>query len=275
MGTTLREIIYAIGGGIPRNRRFKAAQLGGPSGGCLPAKYLDLPIDYDSVKQVGAIMGSGGMIVMDESTCMVDIARYFLDFTQSESCGKCVPCRVGTRHMLDILTRICAGRGKMEDLDELERLGDAHQVRLAVRAGADGPQPGADHAPVLPRRIRGAHPLGALPGLGLRGAGRLALCPRLSGPRERSAVRGTDRRRAHGGGGRRDPAAQPVRLGLRPRLRPPLRAPLPPRRVGRAAGDPRAEALRRRSCRRVGAARLSRPPPAKRRSPWSARGRPG
>ncbi len=122
MGTTLRQIIFDIGGGIPKNRRFKAAQLGGPSGGCLPAQYLDLPIDYDSVKQAGAIMGSGGLIVMDENTCMVNIARFFLEFTQSESCGKCVPCRVGTRHMLDILVRICSGQGRMEDLDELERL---------------------------------------------------------------------------------------------------------------------------------------------------------
>ncbi len=178
MGTTLREIIYAIGGGIPRNRRFKAAQLGGPSGGCLPAKYLDLPIDYDSVKQVGAIMGSGGMIVMDESTCMVDLARYFLDFTQSESCGKCVPCRVGTRHMLDILTRICAGAGKMEDLDELERLGTHIKSASLCGLGQTAPNPGADDAPLLPRRIRRAHPLGILPGLRLRGAGRLALCPR-------------------------------------------------------------------------------------------------
>ena len=141
MGTTLREIIYSIGGGIPRNRRFKAAQLGGPSGGCLPPKYLDLPIDYDSVKQVGAIMGSGGMIVMDESTCMVDLARYFLDFTQSESCGKCVPCRVGTRHMLDILTRICAGHGKIEDLDELERLGTHIKSASLCGLGQTAPNP--------------------------------------------------------------------------------------------------------------------------------------
>lgn len=133
MGTTLRQIIYTIGGGIPKNRRFKAAQMGGPSGGCLPAEYLDLPIDYDSVKQVGAIMGSGGLIVMDESTCMVDVARYFLEFTQNESCGKCVPCRIGTRHMFDILTRICAGQGKMEDIDELEQL--ARHIKSASLCG--------------------------------------------------------------------------------------------------------------------------------------------
>ncbi|MFO8006722.1 MAG: NADH-ubiquinone oxidoreductase-F iron-sulfur binding region domain-containing protein [Candidatus Brocadiia bacterium] len=133
MGTRLREIVFDIGGGIWGDRKFKAVQLGGPSGGCLPAQYLDMPVDYESVKELGAIMGSGGMIVMDENTCMVDIARYFLEFTQSESCGKCVPCRVGTRHMLDILERICAGQGRMEDLDELERL--ARHVKSASLCG--------------------------------------------------------------------------------------------------------------------------------------------
>jgi len=141
MGTTLREIIYAIGGGIPKNRRFKAAQIGGPSGGCLPPKFLDLPIDYESVKQAGAIMGSGGLIVMDENTCMVNIARYFLEFTQSESCGKCVPCRVGTRHMLDILDRIASGEGRMEDLDELERLGRHVKESSLCGLGQTAPNP--------------------------------------------------------------------------------------------------------------------------------------
>ncbi len=109
MGTTLREIIFDIGGGIPGGRKFKAAQMGGPSGGCIPAKYLDRGIDYDSVQQIGAIMGSGGLIVMDENTCMVDIARYFLEFVQAESCGKCTPCRVGTKKTLQILQAICRG----------------------------------------------------------------------------------------------------------------------------------------------------------------------
>lgn len=122
MGTTLREIVYDIGMGIPDGKAFKAAQMGGPSGGCVPAQHLDVPIDYDSVKDVGAIMGSGGLIVMDENTCMVDLARYFLAFTQSESCGKCTPCRVGTRDMLTILERICAGNAELKDLDRLERL---------------------------------------------------------------------------------------------------------------------------------------------------------
>jgi NADH-quinone oxidoreductase subunit F len=141
MGATLREMIYDIGGGIPNNRPFKAAQLGGPSGGCLPMKYLDLPIDYDSVKDAGAIMGSGGLIVMDESTCMVNIARYFLEFTQAESCGKCAPCRVGTRHMLDILDRISCGEGKVEDLDELEQLAVHIQEASLCGLGQSAPNP--------------------------------------------------------------------------------------------------------------------------------------
>ena len=124
MGTTLRKIVFDIGGGIENDGNFKAAQMGGPSGGCIPQRYLDSEIDYDSVQQIGAIMGSGGLIVMDESTCMVDIARYFLDFTQSESCGKCTPCRVGTKKMLKMLQAICAGKAEMEDLDQLQTLGE-------------------------------------------------------------------------------------------------------------------------------------------------------
>ncbi len=133
MGATLRQVVFGIGGGVPEGRRFKAAQMGGPSGGCVPEQFLDLPIDYDSLKGIGAIMGSGGMIVMDDETCMVDVARYFLEFVQSESCGKCVPCRVGTRHMLDILRAICAGRGREEDLDKLEAL--AKEVKTASLCG--------------------------------------------------------------------------------------------------------------------------------------------
>jgi len=141
MGATLRQIIFDIGGGIPKNRRFKAAQMGGPSGGCVPAQYLDLALDYDSVKKIGAIMGSGGLIVLDENTCMVDIARFFLEFTQSESCGKCVPCRVGTRHMLDILQRICAGEGREGDIEALERLAlDVKQSSLCG-LGQTAPNP--------------------------------------------------------------------------------------------------------------------------------------
>jgi NADH-quinone oxidoreductase subunit F len=141
MGATLREIIYDIGGGIPRGRKFKGAQMGGPSGGCVPARYLDLPIDYDSVKQVGAIMGSGGLIVMDEATCMVDIARFFTDFCQKESCGKCAPCRVGTRRMLEILTRITQGQGEMEDIDRLQELGEMIKEASLCGLGQTAPNP--------------------------------------------------------------------------------------------------------------------------------------
>ena len=133
MGVTLREMVFDIGGGIPGKRAFKAAQMGGPSGGCVPAKFLDLAIDYESVKAVGAIMGSGGLIVMDDRTCMVDTARFFLDFIRQESCGKCVPCRVGTQHMYDILDRICHGQGRPEDLDTLEEL--ARHVKSASLCG--------------------------------------------------------------------------------------------------------------------------------------------
>ena len=122
MGTTLREVVEEIGGGIPHGKKFKAAQTGGPSGGCIPASLIDTPIDYDSLLSIGSMMGSGGLIVMDETTCMVDIARFFLEFTVDESCGKCTPCRIGTRRLLEILDKIIAGNGEMEDIDRLEEL---------------------------------------------------------------------------------------------------------------------------------------------------------
>jgi ferredoxin len=122
MGISLRDIIYGIGGGIPEGREFKAVQIGGPSGGCIPKELLDLAVDYESLKSAGSMMGSGGLIVMDEDTCMVDIALYFLKFTQDESCGKCAPCRVGTRQMAEILGQIKRGQGTPEDLVRLENL---------------------------------------------------------------------------------------------------------------------------------------------------------
>ncbi|NLV17592.1 MAG: NADH-quinone oxidoreductase subunit NuoF [Syntrophomonadaceae bacterium] len=122
IGIPLRDVIYKVGGGIKGDRQFKAVQMGGPSGGCIPAGYLDTPVDYESIMALGAIMGSGGMVVMDETTCMVDIARYFLDFTQKESCGKCVQCRIGTKRMLEVLERICEGQGKPGDIELLEEL---------------------------------------------------------------------------------------------------------------------------------------------------------
>jgi len=122
MGIPIKDIIYKIGGGIKDDKKFKAVQLGGPSGGCLPEKYLDLPLDYEEVKKAGAIMGSGGMIVLDEDQCMVDLARYFMDFIQDESCGQCVPCRIGTKRMLEILERITQGKGEEGDIDKLEEM---------------------------------------------------------------------------------------------------------------------------------------------------------
>ena len=122
LGLSLREIIYDVGGGIKDDKPFKAIQTGGPMGGCLPEEYLDLPIDYEALAAAGSIMGSGGLVVMDDETCMVDIARFFMEFTQDESCGKCVPCRVGTRRILEILQRICNGEGKEEDLNTLDEL---------------------------------------------------------------------------------------------------------------------------------------------------------
>jgi NADH:ubiquinone oxidoreductase subunit F (NADH-binding)/(2Fe-2S) ferredoxin/NAD-dependent dihydropyrimidine dehydrogenase PreA subunit len=141
MGTTLRDIIFDIGGGIPGGRKFKAVQTGGPSGGCLPEQYLDTPIDYQSLMQAGSIMGSGGMIVIDEDSCMVDIAKYFLEFTQSESCGKCTPCREGTKRMLEILTRITEGKGKDDDIDKLERLGTMIKKSSLCGLGQSAPNP--------------------------------------------------------------------------------------------------------------------------------------
>jgi NADH-quinone oxidoreductase subunit F/NADP-reducing hydrogenase subunit HndC len=141
MGTTLREIIYDIGGGIPDNKKFKAVQTGGPSGGCLPAKYLDTPVDYESLAKAGSIMGSGGMIVIDQDSCMVDIAKFFLEFTQNESCGKCTPCREGTKRMLDILIKIAEGKGEMYDIENLERLGNMIKKASLCGLGQSAPNP--------------------------------------------------------------------------------------------------------------------------------------
>ena len=141
MGISLREIIYGIGGGIPDDKRFKAIQTGGPSGGCLPESLLDLPVDYESLAEAGAIMGSGGMIVMDEDTCMVDVARYFISFTQAESCGKCVLCRLGTKQMLDILEDICRGKGKPESVDLLLELSEAIKAGSLCALGGTAPNP--------------------------------------------------------------------------------------------------------------------------------------
>ncbi|NLM45823.1 MAG: NADH-quinone oxidoreductase subunit NuoF [Firmicutes bacterium] len=141
MGTTLREVVYDIGGGIPGGKKFKAAQTGGPSGGCIPASHIDTPIDYDTLTALGSMMGSGGMIIMDEDTCMVDIARFFLEFTVDESCGKCPPCRIGTKRMLEILNRITEGKGEEGDIEKLERLAKNIKAAALCGLGQTAPNP--------------------------------------------------------------------------------------------------------------------------------------
>ena len=141
MGTTLREIVYDIGGGIPGGKKFKAAQTGGPSGGCIPANLIDTEIDYDNLTAIGCMMGSGGLIVMDEDTCMVDIAKFFLEFTVDESCGKCTPCRVGTKRLLEILDKITEGKGTLEDIDRLEELCEYIKANSLCGLGQTAPNP--------------------------------------------------------------------------------------------------------------------------------------
>ncbi|MCF8009219.1 MAG: NADH-quinone oxidoreductase subunit NuoF, partial [Halanaerobiales bacterium] len=141
MGITLKEIVFDIGGGIKDGKEFKAVQIGGPSGGCLTKEHFDLPLDYDSLQEAGAMVGSGGMVVMDEETCMVEVSRFFLSFTQKESCGKCTPCRVGTKRMLDILERIVAGKGKSEDLDKLKKLAITVKETSLCGLGKTAPNP--------------------------------------------------------------------------------------------------------------------------------------
>lgn len=141
MGTTLRQVIYDVGSGIPKGKKFKAVQIGGPSGGCLPESALDIPVDFDSLREAGAMMGSGGMVVLDEDDCMVEIARYFLEFTQRESCGKCTFCRLGTKQMLEILTDFTQGRGNIEELDNLERLAREVKAGSLCQLGQTAPNP--------------------------------------------------------------------------------------------------------------------------------------
>jgi NADH-quinone oxidoreductase subunit F len=141
MGTTLREIIYDIGGGMRGGAGFKAVQIGGPSGGCLTKEHLDLPLDFDSLKKVGAMVGSGGLVVMDENTCMVEVARFFMSFTQNESCGKCVPCREGTKRMLEILERIVAGSGKPGDVELLGELSETVSATALCGLGKSAASP--------------------------------------------------------------------------------------------------------------------------------------
>lgn len=141
MGTTLREIVFDIGGGIPNGRKFKAAQTGGPSGGCIPEENLDTPIDYESLSKIGSMMGSGGLIVMDDSKCMVNLAKFYLGFTVDESCGQCTPCRIGTKRMLEMLERITEGKGEEGDIEKLEVLAETIKKTSICGLGQTAPNP--------------------------------------------------------------------------------------------------------------------------------------
>ena len=141
MGTTLREIVEEIGGGIPNGKKFKAAQTGGPSGGCIPACHIDTPIDYDNLIALGSMMGSGGLIILDEDTCMVDISKFYLEFTVDESCGKCTPCRIGTRRLLQFLEKITSGKGEMEDIEKIEELALHMKSSSLCALGQSAPNP--------------------------------------------------------------------------------------------------------------------------------------
>jgi NADH:ubiquinone oxidoreductase subunit F (NADH-binding) len=197
MGATLRHVIFDVGGGMLPGREFKAVQLGGPSGGCLPASLLDDPIDFESLIAAGSMMGSGGMVVVDDSTCMVDFVKFFLTFTAEESCGKCVPCRVGSQRLLEILERISAGMGTEHDVELLEQLSDDIIEARWCASSAAAPQPGPDHAALLPRRGHGPRGREALPAKvcrplsstsSTRTPAPAAMCASGPAPRARSAA---------------------------------------------------------------------------------------
>ena len=174
MGITLRDIIFKIGGGILNDREFKAVQTGGPSGGCIPKSLIDMPVDFDELTKAGSMMGSGGMIVMDDTDCMVDVAKYFTKFLEEESCGKCTPCREGTRRMKEILIDISEGRGTEESIPAPGGTGRGPDARLALRPGKHGGQPFPLHPALFPGRVRSPHQGKTMPGGRLQGADHLS-----------------------------------------------------------------------------------------------------
>ena len=246
MGTTVGKIIFDIGGGVPDGKKFKAAQLGGPSGGCVAAEHLNLPTDYEAIAEVGAIMGSGGLIVMDEDTCMVDMARYFMDFCKDESCGKCTPCRVGTKRMLEVLERICKGQGRARGHPAARGSRQVDQGFGAVRAGPDGSQSGAEHAALLRRGIPGAHRGQALHRRRVRAVVQEHLPECLPDRHGYSGLHRLDPRQASGRRLPRAQAHQPVPQRVRTRLRQSLPGEVPPRAARRPAGDQAPQALHHR-----------------------------
>ena len=239
MGATLREVIFDVGGGMQDGREFKAVQLGGPSGGCLPADLLDTPIDFENLTQHGSMMGSGGMVVVDDSTCMVDFAKFFFEFTAEESCGKCVPCRVGTQRVLEILERICAGEGTLDDVELLEQLSDDIIEGSLCQLGGSAPNPVLTTLRYFRDEVDGARGREALPGQGVPAAhqvldrrGRLHGLPRLL----RGLPHAGDQRRAQAAARDRPEALHQVRYlpsGVQVRRHP---------RRGRATGAGRREA---------------------------------
>jgi NADH-quinone oxidoreductase subunit F len=178
MGITINEIVHGIGGGIADGRNFKAILVGGPSGGCIPARLGDTPVDYEALSAAGAMMGSGGMVVLDDSDCIVEMCRYFLSFTQDESCGKCSPCRIGTMRLKEMLTRLTVGKGRESDLELLEQLSHVVKEQSLCGLGKTAPNPCAHRAEIFPRGVRGARE-GPLPGRQVQGAHRLLDCRHL------------------------------------------------------------------------------------------------
>ena len=211
MGVPLGEIIYDIGGGIPNGKKFKAAQIGGPSGGCIPQGAPERTRGLRIHHALGAIMGSGGLIVMDEDSCMVDMTRFFLEFTQDESCGKCTPCRVGTRRMLEILNSICDRQGRGRGHRAPHRAWKYHQGHGPLRAGPDGPQSRALEYPLLPRGVRGAHQGPQMPGRRVRRAGARPVPERVPGGRRHPGLRQPHGREALQRGAGAPPGEKPVR----------------------------------------------------------------
>ena len=223
MGIPLGDIIYDIAGGIPGGKKYKAAQLGGPSGGSIPRQHLNVPVDYESVQELGAIMGSGGLIVMDEDSCMVDMARFFLEFTQEESCGKCPPCRVGTKRMLEIVTRICNGQGEEGDIEKLIELGQTIKDTALCGLGQTAPNPVLSNIRYFRHEfeahIRDHH---CEAGVCSEHVHR-QVQQRLPGVGERARLREPHRREALRRGPAPPPRAQPAGQHLRPRVLPSLR----------------------------------------------------
>ena len=218
MGITLRDIIYEVGGGVPAGKRFKAVQTGGPLGGCLPEEYLDTPVDFDSLRAAGAVMGSGGMIVADETTCMVEFATYFMQFVCDESCGKCPPCRIGSTRMLEILQRITAGKGQPEDIDALYRLAEGMQKGSLCALGQLAPSPVLSALRHFEEEFWAHITEGRCPGSQLPEVGASALRQRLPGRGRRARLPGAGGPGPPCRGVGRPSRGQSLRLDLRPRL---------------------------------------------------------